>query len=59
MMEVNDIMTIISTLGFPIAACIWMAYYQNTTLQKLTDVIQKNTEMLKELSIRLEVKDGN
>ncbi len=59
MMEVNDIMTIISTLGFPIAACIWMAYYQNTTLQKLTEVIQKNTEMLKELSIRLEGKDGN
>ena len=58
-MEVNDIMTIISTLGFPIAACIWMAYYQNTTLQKLTEVIQKNTEMLKELSIRLEGKDGN
>jgi len=59
-MEVNDIITIISTLGFPIAACCWMAYYQNTTLQKLTDVIQKNTEMLKELSIRLEGKtDGN
>lgn len=53
-MEVNDLITIISTLGFPIAACIWMAYYQNTTLQKLTEVIQKNTEMLKELSIRLE-----
>lgn len=59
MMEVNDIMTIISTLGFPIAACIWMAYYQNTTLQKLTEVIQKNTEMLKELSIRLEGKDDH
>ena len=59
-MEVQDLITIISTLGFPIAACIWMAYYQNTTLQKLTDVIQKNTEMLKELSIRLEGKtDGN
>lgn len=55
-MEVNDIMTIISTLGFPIAACCWMAYYQSTTLQRLTQVIEENTRMLKELSIRLEDK---
>lgn len=58
-MEVNDIMTIISTLGFPIAACIWMAYYQSTTLQELTKVIEENTRMLKELAIRLEVSHKN
>ena len=54
-MEVNDIITIISTLGFPIAACIWMAYYQSTTMAKLTQVIQENTQFLKELAIKLEV----
>lgn len=54
-MEVQDLMTIISTLGFPIAACIWMAYYQSTTMAKLTQVIQENTQFLKELAIKLEV----
>ena len=54
-MEVNDLITVISTLGFPIAACIWMAYYQSTTMAKLTQVIQENTQFLKELAIKLEV----
>lgn len=54
-MEVQDLITIISTLGFPIAACIWMAYYQSTTMTKLTQVIQENTQFLKELAIKLEV----
>ena len=54
-MEVQDLITIISTLGFPIAACIWMAYYQSTTMAKLTQVIQENTQFLKELAIKLEV----
>lgn len=54
-MEVQDLITIISTLGFPIGACIWMAYYQSTTMAKLTQVIQENTQFLKELAIKLEV----
>ena len=58
-MEVQDLITIISTLGFPIAACIWMAYYQSTTMAKLTQVIQENTQFLKELAIKLEVRFKN
>jgi len=54
-MEVQDLITIISTLGFPVAACIWMAYYQSTTMAKLTQVIQENTQFLKELAIKLGV----
>lgn len=38
-MEVNEIITIISTVGFPIFACCVM-FYQNNSLQKTLSDIQ-------------------
>lgn len=58
-MDINAVMTIISSLGFPIAACCWMAYYINTTMKEFTKVISENTEMLKELKTRLEVIEND
>lgn len=38
-MEINEIITIISTVGFPIFACCVM-FYQNNNLQKTLGDIQ-------------------
>ena len=50
----NDIVTMISTCGFPIFACIWLAKTQAKQIEKLTAIIQENTNVLN--AIRKELK---
>lgn len=40
-MEFNEIVTAISTVGFPIVACGALFYMINTTMKELTNVINK------------------
>lgn len=56
-MNLNDIGTIIGSVGFPIVACCGMGWYINNTMQKFTDVMQKNTTALEKLLTALK-KDG-
>ena len=37
----NEFATIISTLGFPIAACVFMAWYLTSKFEKLVDGMLK------------------
>lgn len=55
-MEVNDIVTLISNLGFPIVVCIALFYYMNkqnerhnSETDKLSETVQQNTQVLTEL----------
>lgn len=52
-MNVNDVCTIISSVGFPIVACIAMGWYVNTTMKEFTKTIAENTLTLKELQNNL------
>lgn len=55
-MEVNDIVSLISNVGFPVAVCIALFFYmekqnerhQNET-DKLNETVQSNTKVLTEL----------
>lgn len=47
----NDFINIISSVGFPIACCAWMAYYGRRTLERLADVISKNTAAVEKISL--------
>lgn len=49
-MDYNSLVQVISTVGFPIAACIAL-FWQN---QKLSEAINNNTTALIELRNRLE-----
>ena len=49
-MNMSDIATVISTIGFPIVCCIGMAYYINTTIKDLTKVMSEHTVALEKLS---------
>lgn len=42
----NDIITAISTVGFPIVACLGLGYFCYTITNKMLEVIQTNTEAL-------------
>lgn len=49
-MDINAIVSIVSTVGFPIACCFGMAYYINTTLKELTKVMNEHTVAIEKLT---------
>lgn len=46
----SDFVAIISNVGFPIAACAYMAVTFNKTISKLTAVIENNTLSIERLA---------
>lgn len=48
-MTIDNIVALISSVGFPIVACIYMATKINKTLDKLTDTIANNTNVITNL----------
>lgn len=56
-MELEGIVSVISSIGFPIVACIFMWRYINTTLKEFTLNMTKNTLMLEKIYERLEKED--
>ena len=54
-MDVNDIVTLIGSLGFPIVACVGMFYLYNRTLKDFTSTLNDIACEIKEL--REELKE--
>lgn len=54
-MNVNDIVSIIGSLGFPIVACVGMFYLYNRTLKDFTSTLNDIASEIKEL--REELKE--
>lgn len=54
-MDVNDIVTLIGSLGFPIVACVGMFYLYNRTLKDFTSTLDGIANEIKEL--REELKE--
>lgn len=54
-MDVNDIITLIGSLGFPIVACVGMFYLYNRTLKDFTSTLNGIASEIKEL--REELKE--
>lgn len=48
-MNVNDIITLIGSLGFPIVACVGMFYLYNRTLKDFTSTLNDIVTQIKEL----------
>ena len=71
-MDINAITTIITTIGFPITACIYMAYEikdmnekHSEEMNAMKDAINSNTAavakleaLINQLSIKLTVKES-
>ena len=54
-MDVNDIATLIGSLGFPIVACVGIFYLYNRTLKDFTSTLNNIVSEIKEL--REELKE--
>lgn len=48
-MIISDITTLVSTCGFPIFACIYLVKSQGKQLEKLAEMINKNTNAIEKL----------
>ena len=53
-MDVNDIVALIGSLGFPIVACVGMFYLYNRTLKDFTSTLNDIANEIKELREELE-----
>ena len=60
-MDITEITQLISSVGFPIVACMAMFYMNNKTLTELKDTIQNNTSVmeliLQKIGVDVNVKD--
>ena len=56
-MDTTAIVSLISSVGFPIVACIFMWKYINTTMKEFTQTMNENTQMLTKIYERLDT-DG-
>lgn len=54
-MDVNDIVTLIGSLGFPVVACVGMFYLYNRTLKDFTGTLNDIASEIREL--REELKE--
>ena len=54
-MDVNDVVALIGSLGFPIVACVGMFYLYNRTLKDFTSTLNVIASEIKEL--REELKE--
>lgn len=54
-MDVNDIISLVGSLGFPIVACVGMFYLYNRTLKDFTSTLNDIASEIKEL--REELKE--
>ena len=48
-MDMQTITTLIGSLGFPIAAACWLAWYQTTVMKEFRKTMDDNTKALQEL----------
>ena len=48
-MEFEVLMSAISSVGFPIAMCIYMIYSNNKTIKELSDTINSNTTVMQQI----------
>lgn len=65
-MDVNTITTLISSVGFPIACCIYLIYSNNKTTEKHAEEVEKlrvtvenNTKVMLKLCSKLGVDYDN
>lgn len=54
----ETIVSLISSVGFPIVCVIFLWRYVNSTLKEFTNTMHENTMMLQKVYDKLDVMDG-
>ena len=56
-MDANTIVTLIGSLGFPIVACCYMAWFIKQLMQSFREAMDKNTDALQEIKTWIQAID--
>ena len=58
-MDINSLVTVIGSVGFPIVACCGMAWFIATTFRDFNDLMTKNNVLTEELIALLKDNKGD
>lgn len=58
-MDINSIVTVVGSVGFPIVACCGMAWFIATTFSDFNDLLNKNNVLTEELIALLKNNKGD
>lgn len=58
-MDVQAVLTAISTVGFPIVACCGLFWFANKMVDKMTTTVEENTIAINKLSEKLDKESNN
>ena len=56
-MDINTLITAISSVGFPICCCCACFWYINKTTEELRKTIENNTNVMNKIIAKLDIKD--
>lgn len=48
-MDVNTVVSLINSVGFPIVACVYLAYDRYKSQQKMVEAVENNTKTMQEI----------
>ena len=52
-MDLTNLTTLISSVGFPIVCCVFMAWYINNTMKDFTEIMNRNNTLLEKLITKM------
>ena len=58
-MDLNTVVTLIGSLGFPIVMCLLLFYYMSKTLKEMQTSINNNTNAITQLTAELKLSKGD
>lgn len=53
----QDFISLINNVGFPIACVAYLAWNQSTQMEKFTSTIERNTRVIERLSLKMDAED--
>lgn len=56
---VEEIVKVITNVGFPIAMCIYMLFENKKNTEKLTDAVNNNTIIMQKILTKLDMDDDD
>lgn len=56
-MIMQDFISLINNVGFPIACVAYLAWNQSTQMEKFTSTIERNTRVIERLSLKMDAED--
>lgn len=53
----QDFISLINNVGFPIACVAYLAWNQSTQMEKFTSTIERNTRVIERLTLKMDAED--